>query len=220
MNKWLFGVTVVAAAALLVAAILVKPAFESRTEAPTDTAGSSPMDFVSLDDAAKDFELPAMDGQKVRLSRFRGKWVLVNFWATWCPPCLDELPHFAALARALEKEPLVMVLVSVDENRADIEKLSAAMKQHPPAGQLADLWKATSDMIGGRIPNVVALLDPGGSVSHAWGTSKYPETYLVDPQGRRRARFIGPKPWGSPRAIGKIKEMIGNATRGSAAASR
>ena len=221
MNKLLFGVVVAAAAGLLAAVLSVTPPTASGTKpAGKPRKAAASLDFVKLDDEAKDFELSSMDGGKVALSRFRDKWVLVNFWATWCPPCLDELPHLAALARAVKEDPITIVLVSVDENKADLEKLASAMKEHPPANQMADIWKATADMIRGRLPNVVALHDPGGGVSHAWGTSKYPETYLVDPGGRRRARFIGPMPWGAPKAIAKLKEMIARPAGGSVARTR
>ncbi len=68
---------------------------------------------------APDFQLPALDGSKVRLSEFRGKAVLLNFWATWCPPCKVEMPWFADLQKQYGKDGLVILGVAMDDSAPD-----------------------------------------------------------------------------------------------------
>ena len=78
--------------------------------------------------AAQDFVFRDMQGQAQRLSDYRGKWVLVNFWATWCPPCLEEVPDLVALHEAHKKTDLVVIGVALDSSRESVVEFVA--KRH------------------------------------------------------------------------------------------
>jgi len=122
------------------------------------------------------FRLPARGGGELDLSAFRGKTVLVNFWATWCPPCREEMPSLSRLAESFDAGSFEVLAVSVDEGG----------------------WPAVDKFLGGQKVGFRLALDEGARISRAWGTSKYPESYLVDGEGRVRLKFVGPRNWMDP----------------------
>ena len=136
--------------------------------------------YASDDRVAPDFELTALDGRKVKLSDYRGKVVIMNFWTKSCPPCLKEMPDLAELAQLLKDNPKVeMITVSTDES---IEDASNTLRS----------------VLSGDAP-FLTLLDPEGEIVNGkYGTRLYPETWFIDPQGVIRARFDGPRKWTDP----------------------
>jgi len=130
------------------------------------------------------FRLPARGGGEVDLSSLRGKTVLVNFWATWCPPCREEMPSLSRLAQSFDPQSFEVVTVSVDDGWEPVEKFLAAP----------------------RTPYRVAL-DEGAKVSRTYGTTKYPESYLVDRDGKLRLKFVGPRNWTDPNVATLLQEF-------------
>ena len=125
---------------------------------------------------APDFAAPDLAGHAVRLSALRGKVVVLNLWTTWCPPCREEMPSLSRLAQFFDAGTFEVLAVSVDEGG----------------------WPAIDKFLAGqKVPFRVAL-DEGAKMSRAWGTSKYPESYLVDGEGRVRLKFVGPRNWMDP----------------------
>jgi peroxiredoxin len=124
-------------------------------------------------------------GQEVRLSDFKGQVVVINFWATWCPPCVDEMPALEKLHRSLGPKGLKVLAVSVDYRREDIE---AFREQH-------------------RL-SFTMLHDQGLKAARSYGTFKYPETYIVDRQGRLVSKEIGPAEWVSPVYLHRFVELL------------
>ena len=122
-------------------------------------------------------EFTVQDSERsVKLSDFRGQVVVLNFWATWCPPCREEMPSLSRLAQSFDPGTFEVLAVSVDEGG----------------------WPAVDKFLAGqKVPFRVAL-DEGAKMSRAWGTSKYPESYLVDGEGRIRLKFVGPRNWMDP----------------------
>jgi thiol-disulfide isomerase/thioredoxin len=145
--------------------------FASKAERARGALQADEMDGVP----AKPFKLPARGGGEVDLSSFRGKPILVNFWATWCPPCREEMPSLTRLAQSFDPQSFEVVTVSVDEGWEPIEKFFSGSK------------------IQFRV-----LLDDGARISRMYGTTKFPETYLVDKDGRLRLKFVGPRNWMDP----------------------
>ena len=133
---------------------------------------------------APPIRLPARGGAQLELSQLRGKLVLVNFWATWCPPCLEEMPSLEKLAASLDPASFEIVAVSVDEGWAPVDKLL------------------------GQRTLLKVVLDAGASTSRLYGTSKFPESYLVDPEGKLRLKFVGPRQWDDPNMY-KLLESLG-----------
>ena len=139
-------------------------------------------------DRAPEFRLSALDGKAVSLSSHRGKVVMVHFWATWCPPCVEELPTLERLYRAYYGKDLEILAVSVDEGGA------GAVGQFMQRNRFA----------------LPVLLNPDQSVARQYGTFKFPETYLIDRDGIVRKKVIGAADWMSPTAQEIIQTMVGN----------
>ena len=126
--------------------------------------------------AAPRFSLPDRSGKQIDLSAYRGKTVLLNFWATWCPPCREEEPSLRKLAKAMDPAKFQLVAVSVDEGG----------------------WPAIDKFFAGNAPPYAVALDEGARISQTYGTTKYPESYLIDSSGTLRLKFIGPRNWTDP----------------------
>jgi thiol-disulfide isomerase/thioredoxin len=140
--------------------------------------------------AAPDFKLPARGGGELDLSAMRGKLVLVNFWATWCPPCREEMPSLTRLAQQFDPGSLEVVAVSVDDGWEPVNKF----------------------LVQPQTPFRVAL-DEGGKTSRTYGTSKFPESYLIDRDGKLQLKFVGARNWMDPH-VGKLLETYGARRKG------
>ena len=117
-----------------------------------------------------DFELQGLDGKTYRLSDFRGKWVLVNYWATWCPPCREELPELEVFhANHKDKDAIVL---GVAMERIKKERLQAFVDEQFLSYPILMMDPAASTELG-RVPGL-------------------PTSYLINPQGELAARQVGP----------------------------
>jgi len=135
---------------------------------------------------AAPFQLTDQGGGTHSLSDYRGKVVFLNFWATWCAPCREEMPDLERLARALGKEKdFAMVAVSVDDD-----------------------WRPVREFFGGKEPPFTVVRDEGAKVSQAYGTTQYPESYVIDREGRVIAKFVGPREWSDPAVVSYLKRLI------------
>ena len=130
-----------------------------------------------------DFHLPDANGKTVTLHEQLGHPVLVNFWATWCPPCVDEVPSLEDLARRIDGTDLRMLAVSVDDDWGAIRRFFAK---------------------GSKIG---VLLDTSHEVPKTFGTEKYPETFLVDARGSVRYYFINKRDWSRPEAVACLESL-------------
>lgn len=145
--------------------------------------------YAGRDRLAPDFELADMSGKPVRLSSFRGKTVVLNFWTRTCQPCLEEMPSLAELAKiAKGRSDFVVLTVSTDEGPDDVrDTLKVALGSDVPFPVLFDV---DSKIVNGR-----------------YGTRLFPETWIIDPKGVIRARFDGARNWSTSLAI-EIAEMV------------
>lgn len=119
-------------------------------------------------DPAPEYAVATLEGDTLTLAGLQGKAVLVNVWATWCPPCREEMPALDRLAR--ETEDLVVLAVSID-TRGDRDRVREFMTAHGPA--------------------VTVGHDPARRVERAFRTVGVPESFLIDREGRIEARWIG-----------------------------
>lgn len=146
-------------------------------------------------DLAPDFVLPRLDGKVQALSNYRGKVVMLNLWATWCPPCLAEMPLLNDLADRYADRGLTIVGIAGDEIAADVQ----AFVQETPL-------------------HFDVLLDPQGAVGTEYGITGYPETFLIDREGKLLVKFIGPlpSPGGKPTAelLHTIDQALSSGTAG------
>ncbi len=127
------------------------------------------------------------DGQARSLADYKGQGVILNFWATWCPPCVAEMPALDALAAKLGPEQIAVLPLSSDH--AGAPAVQAFYTQH-------------------GIAHLPVLLDPDSTAAHLAGTRGIPTTLLIDRQGRERGRFEGAQSWASPAAIAKIRAIM------------
>jgi peroxiredoxin len=134
-------------------------------------------EYAAMNRLAPDFELPSLEGQRVRLSSYRGRVVVLNFWTKHCKPCLEEMPALAELARWLRASRHgEVVTVCTDESPEDARATLASVLHGPPP--FVVLHDPNSDVVTGK-----------------FGTKLYPETWFIDPGGVIRARFDGPRDW-------------------------
>lgn len=133
--------------------------------------------------ATPDFELTDGEGRKISLRSQIGHPVMLNFWATWCPPCTEEMPSMEAMATSLEGTDMRMLAVSVDEDWAVVKRFFA------------------------RGTHLGVLLDPSRDVPKRFGTVQFPETFFIDAQGRIRHYFINKRDWSRPEAIACLESL-------------
>jgi thiol-disulfide isomerase/thioredoxin len=131
-------------------------------------------------------ELSALDGKPQRLEDHRGRVVLVNFWATWCAPCLEEMPSIERLRRSFDPRRFAVLAVNVGEGQAK-------------AAAFADKMQ-----LGGF--NI--LLDRDMKTSKAWGARILPATFVVDPAGKVRYSYYGAIDWSRPDVRSAIADLI------------
>ena len=135
---------------------------------------------------APDFTLPDLGGARVKLSDLRGKKaVFLNFWASWCPSCQEEMPTLERLYQEFKPRDLEILAVSIDQVKVDVGRL---MKGH-----------------GVTFP---ALLDPDGTVARTYRVTKIPTHYFIDRHGIVQAREVGPKDWSKPETWKAIEALL------------
>jgi peroxiredoxin len=152
---------------------------------------------LEVGDPFPEVVLTDIDGNRFRLSEHRGNVIVLNFWATWCPPCVEEMPSLQKLHERLGDKGLEVVAVSVDESPEDIEAFS---EQHGLSFTI--------------------LHDRQSEVSHSLQTFKYPETYVVDSRGNLAEKIIGPRDWIAPKQIQDFLSLLDSGSPGSEAQSK
>jgi peroxiredoxin len=142
---------------------------------------------VNLGDRAPAFTLPQLPSGRLSLSQFKGQVVLLNFWATWCPPCVMEAPSLEQFATEMKSQGVTVIGVSVDENPQALSKFVQYYHLSYPVAR-----------------------DPSYRLAHRYGTYKLPETYIIGRDGRVAEKIIGETNWTDPRMITFIKSLTGN----------
>ena len=140
------------------------------------------------DARAVELSLPDLRGQQRSLAEFAGKWVLINFWASWCTPCITEMPSIQRLAEQMSDKPFAVIGVNVAENERRVQ--------------------TTAARLGLAFP---VLLDKDSAVFDGWGATVLPTTYLLDPTGRMRYVGRGPLEWDGVEAVTLIEELMSEA---------
>jgi peroxiredoxin len=133
---------------------------------------------------APDFVLQDTDGKTHRLSDYRGKPVIINFWATWCPPCREEIPSMNRAWHGLENEGIAMLAINMGEDEDTIFIFTADYQADFPI-----------------------LMDRDGAVIEQWPVKGLPTTYIVAPDGTIAYRAIGSREWDNSRLLEKIREL-------------
>jgi len=136
-----------------------------------------------IGNAAPQFAVEDSD-RKVTLSDLKGKIVVLNFWATWCPPCVDEMPSLVHMQQLMRDKGVTVLAVSVD---ADSGSYHRFLRDH-------------------KI-NLLTVRDPDQKSNNLYGTFKFPETYIIDRNGVVRRKFIGPVDWNQPDILDYLSKL-------------
>lgn len=164
------------------------------------SSGESPAVLAAIDQLggewvgrpAPNFELLGTDGKTHRLADYRGQVIFLNFWASFCVPCREEMPSMESLVRQYANQGMVMVAISHDPK---IEDMHGFMQQFLPGERSA----------------MTLLWDPEVSTAPRYGTELIPETYIIDRDGRIIARFVNAYDWTRP----EVKQLIESLLRSS-----
>lgn len=156
----------------------------------TPPAAPAPFEGLALERPSKaltapDFTLESLSGKRVSLKDFRGKVVFLNFWATWCVPCRDEMPLMEALHREFKDQGLAVVAVDFREDKEAVRRFF--------------------DELGLSFD---AALDIDGEVSEQYGAFSLPLTYLIDRDGRFVGKALGGRAWDRAEAKAFIRELL------------
>jgi peroxiredoxin len=171
--KWiLIGVT---------AAALVWLVVHPRARGPVKTGESAP-----------GFTLARLPSGKLSLAEFKGHVVVLNFWATWCPPCVEETPSLEKFATDMKSEGVTVLGVSVDENEQQLKQFVQQYHLSYPVAR-----------------------DPSAALANSYGTYKLPESYIIGRDGRVADKIIGATNWTDPRMITFVKSLAGANTQAS-----
>jgi thiol-disulfide isomerase/thioredoxin len=193
----------------------------SQSPAPSACPGGKP---CTLPVPAQDFTAIDHNGKPVRLSDFRGKVVLVNFWASWCNVCKTEKPQLQTMAGDLTSDNFEVIALASDRSWTDVlyalvDALAPTFAMpEPPAKATPDQeLTAAIQGYGQALPNGVpfeVLLDPPagdgniGKIAAAWGIKAVPESALIDRKGNLRAYFANKRDWESPVAETCLRSLI------------
>jgi thiol-disulfide isomerase/thioredoxin len=143
---------------------------------------------------APDLQFTDASGKPLTLASFRGSGLVVNIWATWCGPCVAELPTFAAIGQNLAKSKILILPISVDLDGVKVVKP----------------FYASHD-----IKNLPILLDPDGSVTGVLNAPGIPVTIIISPQGQIVGRLDGSANWNSPTTLALVRQLAGPRTDAS-----
>ncbi len=141
---------------------------------------------VAVGDLAPDFELEDTKGNKVTLSDLRDKIVLVNFWATWCPPCIEEMPSMERLNEVIAGDDFVILAINTEENGRGV--VPAFLEKTPYTFPI--------------------LYDDKGVVQKRYGVFKFPESFIIQKDGTVAEKIIGPLDWSSLKSLTYFKGLI------------
>jgi thiol-disulfide isomerase/thioredoxin len=129
--------------------------------------------------------LKDLNGGQHRLADYRGRVVLINFWATWCGPCRDEMPSIQRLKDKLAGKPFAVLAVNLDEPESRIQKFLSQMKL-----------------------DFTILLDPGRSAAKAWNARILPASFIIGADGRVRYSLVGEINWDNEHVVARISELL------------
>ena len=153
------------------------------------TASSEMLTPIQGRPQAPDFILKDVHGQTHQLANYRGKVVVVNFWATWCPPCVHEMPSMQKAWEAIRNDNMVILAIN---NGEDLEKVQAFRNKMPLTFPL--------------------LLDTNANIMAEWKARGMPSTFVVDPEGHLVYQALGGRDWNHPAILKVLRGLFKNTT--------
>jgi peroxiredoxin len=189
MSKWVGAFLVAAMIVVAVAFYGLKGDFSQKEQSPAavvqDSTNKLKLEIPKTRTVAPEFTLRDPAGKQVSLSKLRGKVAFLNFWATWCPPCIEEMPAMEKLHQELEKDGLVILAVNFQEGP---ERVQEFFKEH----------KLT----------FTALLDRDGKVFELYQAWALPVSVVINKRGEIAARAMGSKDWYSDEALHYFQQLL------------
>ena len=146
----------------------------------------------ALGEMVPNFTLRDETGKVVALGEFRGQIVVLNFWATWCPPCIEEMPSLNRFAERYQGKGIQVIGLSVDENA-----------------------EAYQEFLASNQIKFLTLRDPAHNTSYVYGTFRFPETYIINREGRLLRKVIGAIDWASPQEFKYFDDLLAQSNQGS-----
>jgi peroxiredoxin len=146
----------------------------------------SPIAAVGVEDSAPDFTLNDLSGTEISLSDFHGQVVVVNFWATWCPPCRAEMPSMEKLYQTLKDQGLVILAVNIEPNGR----------------------QTVADFLARNPHTFPVLLDSQGVVQKRYGVFKFPESFVIRKDGTVDDKVVGAIDWAHPEAVAYFRSLL------------
>ncbi len=141
--------------------------------------------IVSVGDSAPDFSITADNGRTITATNFGGRLLVLNFWATWCQPCVEEVPSLDQFAKDMSGSGVVVLGVSMDTNP-----------------------KLYKDFLSRSGISFLTARDPGAKISADYGTFKYPESYIIDSKGKVVQKIIGATNWTDGSMVNAVKSFL------------
>jgi peroxiredoxin len=169
----------------LVLALLVGSLLVTGRAASQDAFKTLDLIVPSPAELARPFTVPGTDGQPLRLAAHRGRVVFLNFWATWCVPCREEMPAMERLYQRFRDRGLVVLAVSVDRTAAPVGPFVGELRLTYPIG-----------------------LDPTMALAKEYGVRGLPASFLITRAGRLAARALGPREWDSSAAHAVVETLL------------
>ena len=184
---WTVSIAIALLFIIGLALLLLKPNnLSDRAKVDTDSVDALGVVRFDKKIMAPSFALKDLNGSEVRLDDLRGKIVFLNFWATWCPPCREEMPSMEKLYGEFKNRDFTMLAIDL---REDVLKV-----------------KTYKEESGLTFP---ILLDSDGSVGLEYGVISIPTTYVVDREGYLIGGALGARDWSSPEAFELINQLLG-----------
>jgi peroxiredoxin len=140
---------------------------------------------INAGDTAPDFTIVSDSGRTYTRKDFGGKLLVLNFWASWCEPCVAEAPSLTAFQRELGPDGVVVLGVSIDTNEKRYQQFVKRFRVNFPTAR-----------------------DPKADISSSYGTFQIPETYLIDSTGKVREKIISNQNWVAPDFLARVKAML------------
>ncbi len=140
---------------------------------------------VVVGDSAPDFSITADNGRTITTSNFGGKLLVLNFWATWCEPCIVELPSLNEFQQRFANSGVVVLGISIDKDE-----------------------KAYRDFLTRARVSFLTARDPENKINVDYGTLKVPETYIIDSQGKVVRKVINAQDWMSDRMVKDVESLL------------
>ncbi len=173
---------------LMLALVMTVPLAFASAQSATDISATLAKAGFQLPKSridSTDFQLPGLDGGAVKLSSLRGSVVLLNFWATWCPPCRAEIPSLESFYGKLKAKGLRVLAVDVAEDTAKV-----------------------ADFVKSNKMDVTVLLDATGEIGQTYGAQAIPVTYIVAKDGSILGRAVGGRDWDTPETLALFETLL------------